>query len=120
MVLLVPASASSLRVCFIEKVTLLPGWTTTQATDSENPKCCSACDGKEDGHCCMDVKKLPDAPEPPAHLFLSPVFFWIRTPEVCLPPRPVMEAERPFRPSAPIRGPDLPREWRALLGVWTI
>ena len=120
MALLVPAAAVPVRVCFLEKRALLPGWKATLASDSEKPKCCSDCDGKEEGHCCMEVKKLPDSPEPSAHLVLTPVFFWIATSEVCLSPPPVLEADGPFLPSAPIRGPDLPREWRALLGVWNI
>lgn len=120
MALLVPASASSVRVCFIEEAVLLPGWDAERSSDSEKPKCCPGCDGKEDGHCCMELKKLPDAPEPSVHIFLSPVFFCLATSEVCVPPCPVLEACRSFLPSAPIRGPDLPREWRALLGVWNI
>jgi hypothetical protein len=120
MAFMVPASASSVRVCFIEDAVLLPGWDAKEAGGSEKPKCCPDCDGKEDGHCCMDVKKLPDAPEPSAPIFLSPVFLSLPTLEVCLPPCPVTEADRPFVPSTPIRGPDLPQEWRALLGVWNI
>ena len=120
MALLVPVAAASVRVCFIENGVLLPGWDAAQATDSEKPKCCPECDGMEDGRCCLDLKKLPDAPIPSTPILLTPVFFWIATSVVCLPPCPVTEAARPFVPSTPIRGPDLPREWRALLGVWNI
>ena len=120
MAFMVPASASSLRVCFIEKVALLPGWTSPQASESEKTKCCPDCDGKKDGHCCMDVKKLPDAPEPSSPIFLSPIFFCLVPLEVCLPPCPVTEAPPLFLRSTPIRGPNSHCEWRALLGVWNI
>jgi hypothetical protein len=120
MVLLVPASGSSVRVCFIEKAALLPGWTASETSDSEKPKCCPECDGMEDGHCCMDVKKLPDAPEPSAPILLFPVFFCLASLEVCVPQCPVTEAAQPFVPSTPIRGPDSFCERRALLGVWNI
>ena len=46
MALLVPASASSVRVCFIEEAVLLPGWDAKEAGGSEKPKCCPDCDGK--------------------------------------------------------------------------
>ena len=113
-------AVASVRVCFIEKSAHLPGWTAIVSADSEKPKCCIECDGKQDSGCCMDVKKLPDAPAPSAPIFLSPVFFCITDQEICLPPCPVTELTQPFVPARPIRGPDLPREWRALLGVWTI
>ena len=120
MALLVPAAAAPVRVCFLENSALLPGWTATPSSDSEKTKCCPGCDGKEEGQCCMEVKKLPDAPEPAAHFILVPVFFCLATLETGVPPCPVAEVVQAFVPAWPIRGPDLPREWRALLGVWNI
>jgi len=120
MVLLVPASASSIRVCFLASDVLMPGWTSQEDSDSQKPKCCPDCDGKEDGSCCLDVKKLPDAPEPNSPGFRVPVWFCLPTLEVGLPPCPVIALETPFVPSAPIRGPDSPGERRALLEIWNI
>lgn len=120
LVLLVPASASPFRVCFIEDAVLLPGWGVARSTDSEKPKCCEDCDGEKDGSCCLDVKKFPDAPEPSSPIFRVPVRFCLPAAEAGLPPRPVIALETPFVPSAPIRGRDSPGERRALLEIWNI
>ena len=120
MVLLIPASASSVRVCFIEDSVLLPGWDVARSTDSEKPKCCQDCDGEEDGSCCLDVKKFPAAPEPSSPILRVPVWFCLPAAEAGLPPRPVIAVETPFVPSAPIRGRDSPAERRALLEIWNL
>lgn len=120
MALLVPVSAASVRVCFIENSVLLPGWDATEDADSEKPKCCQDCDGEKDGSCCLDVKKFPDAPERSSQVFRVPVWFCLPAAEAGLPPRPAIGVETPFVPSAPIRGPDSPGERRALLEIWNI
>lgn len=118
MVLMVPASASSFRVCFLETEILLPGW--TRQGDAEKSKCCQDCDGEEGSSCCLDLKKLPDAREPGSPIFRSLVGFCVLTPEVGFPPCTLFAVEMPFAPSTPIRGPDSPGERRALLEIWNI
>src|SRR6478735_140663 len=75
---------------------------------SEKPKCCPDCDGKEDGPCCVDVKKLPDSPEAPTPAFLAPVLFYEIPLDLNLPACPVAELKGIYQPFVPIRGPDSP------------
>lgn len=116
---LLPTAASPLRVCFLDGELLEPGFTTYGETASHKLKCCPDC-GKEGDSCCMDVKKLPDAPEAVAPVVLPPVVFSETDFEITVPPCPVVILEEAFIRAAPIRGPDSPGKRRALLGIWNI
>lgn len=120
--ILIPTAAAPMRICFADGAILEPGFATYGETASHKVKCCPDCgSGKEGDSCCMDVKKLPDAPQPFSPLaLLPPILFCEREFVFTLPPCPVVDVEELFSPSAPIRGPDPPRERRALLGIWNI
>ncbi|MBX3742089.1 MAG: hypothetical protein KF712_13915 [Akkermansiaceae bacterium] len=118
---LLPTAASPMRVCFLDHEVLEPGFATYGETSTHKLKCCPDCGSPQNGDsCCMDVKKLPDAPEAVAPVGLPPVVFSETEFEVTVPPCPVVILEEAFIRSAPIRGPDSPGTRRALLGIWNI
>jgi hypothetical protein len=116
---LLPTAASPIRVCFLDGEILEPGFTTFGETASHKLKCCPDC-GKEGDSCCMDVKKLPDAPDPVSPVLLPPVVFSEKDFEITVPPYPVVILKEAFIRATPIRGPDSPGTRRALLGIWNI
>lgn len=118
---LLPTAASPMRVCFLDHEVLEPGFTTYGETGGHKLKCCPDCGSPENGDsCCMDVKKLPDAPEPTSPVVLPPLVFTETDFVITVPPCPVVIVEEAFSRAAPIRGPDLPGTRRALLGIWNI
>lgn len=120
--ILIPTAASPVRICFLEAKLLEPGFAAYGETVDHKLKCCPDCGAPENGDsCCMDVKKLPDAPDPSAPvLVLSPIFFFERELDFSLPPCPVADLKETFSPAAPIRGPDSPGARRAVLAIWNI
>lgn len=119
--IIIPAAAAPMRICFLEKEVHTAGFATYGETSTGKEKCCPDCGSTEKGDsCCIEVKKLPDSINPAPPFLLFPISFCLAPMDVCIPPCPVTDLKEPFAPSVPIRGPDLPREWRALLGVWNI
>lgn len=120
--ILVPTAASPMRVCFLEEKLLEPGFTSFGETASHKLKCCPDCGSPENGDgCCMDVRKLPDAPDPSGTVVVLPALLLCELPvAVVLPSCPLTEAAECYVPSRPIRGPDEPGARRALLAIWNI
>lgn len=119
--ILIPVVASPVRVCFLDGSVLLPGFTTYGESPSHKEKCCPKCGDTEEGEsCCLELKRLPDAEFPTGPLVLpSQVCCEV---DVCIavPSCPVTWIESAHVPATPIRGPDSPGSWRALLSVWNI
>lgn len=117
----IPWAVSPMRVCGLEGKVLLPGFATYGETATHKAKCCPECGthGKGDS-CCHDLKQLPDSQEPSGPLVLPLLSLCDLNPAFVLPPCPVAEANEPFAPSVPIRGPDPPALRRALLEIWNI
>jgi hypothetical protein len=119
--ILIPAVASPLRVCFIDDSVLLPGFTTYGETPTHKDKCCPNCGDTEDGDsCCLDLKRLPDADFPSGPPVLPSIICCELEARIAAPPCPVTWIEAAHIPATPIRGPDSPGSWRALLSVWNI
>ena len=119
--IMIPAAAAPVRICLFEKKVDLAGHATCGENSTGKVKCCADCGSTEmDDSCCIEINKLPAATIPAPPFLLFPNLSCLAPLVVCVPPCPVMELREPFVPSVPIRGPDLPGEWRALLGVWNI
>ena len=119
--IMIPVAVAPMRTCFLEKKTHTASFATYGETSTGKVKCCPDCGSTEEGDsCCIEVEKLPDATNPAPPFLLFPVSFCLAPLDLRVPPCPVMELKEPFVPSVPIRGPDLPHDWRALLGVWNI
>lgn len=122
MALSVPASAASMRICFIEAELVLPSWSAATTDDSEGLQCCGECSRgtEQPDPCCVDLEELPDAAAPHLPTVIPPaVIFEIPT---NLDPSPVITETdlRSFSPSEPIRGPSSPAAYRAVLGIWRL
>jgi hypothetical protein len=111
--ILIPASASPVRICFLEL-----GLNSFQA----DSKCCSDCSQgtEQPDPCCHDLEKLPDSPAPQLPVELPAAV--ITDVLACLSPAPAMTQMRKtcFPVSAPIRGPTSPAAYRAVLGIWRL
>ena len=116
-----PLAVSQMRLCLLDGKLLLPGFTTVGETATHKAKCCPDCgtDGKGDS-CCHDLKKLPVSQKPSGPLVLPLLFHCELNLAFVLPPCPVAQANDPYAPSVPIRGPDPPGLRRALLAIWNI
>lgn len=101
-----PAAAVPLRVCLLE---------ASQRTDD----CCKKCQ-KETKDCCADLDRVPDSPLPGAALDLPPfVAFELPTFEAAARLVNLVPSAE-FRLLPPIRGPDTPSAYRAVLSIWRI
>jgi len=111
--ILIPASASPVRICFLEFAL------NSSQADS---KCCQDCSQgtEEPDPCCHDLEKLPDAPAPQFPVELPPAVITDLPADLC-PAFVMIEMCRTFLPvSAPIRGPTSPAAYRAVLGIWRL
>jgi hypothetical protein len=119
--ILIPVAASPMRFCFLDDSVLLPGFATYGETSTHKDKCCPDCGGTEQGEsCCLDLKKLPDAEFPTGPVVLPSLVCCELDVRIAVPPCPVIWMESAHVPATPIRGPDSPGSWRALLSVWNI
>jgi hypothetical protein len=119
--ILIPVVASPMRVCFLDETVLLPGFTTYGESPTHKDKCCPKCGDTDEGEsCCLDLKKLPDAEHPSGPLVLPPLVCCELDVSTVVPPCAVTWIESAHVPATPIRGPDSPGSWRALLSVWNI
>ena len=117
----IPVVAAPVRVCLIGDMVLLPGFTTYGETPMHKDKCCPDCgDQDEGGSCCLDLQQLPDAEHPSGPLVLPSLVCCELEVSTVVPPCPVTWIESAHVPATPIRGPDSPASWRALLSVWNI
>ena len=110
--MMIPAPASSVRVCLLEQriISLCP-----------QVECCEDCEKNQNppDPCCVEVEKLPDVAVPHAPLGLPPAIVT----EIAIPvsPQPAAGVElKVFSASEPIRGPDSPTAYRAVLGIWRL
>lgn len=115
--ILVPVSASQVRVCLLEgdSAGVLIG-------QDAGEKCCEECSrGSEVPEpCCVDVEDLPDSTSPQSSYELPPVVL-TDLPEM-LRPAPLHQEVQPraIPRLEPIRGPTSPTAYRAVLGIWTL
>ena len=124
--MLIPTMASPVRVCFLESDVYLGGFESFGVTpgDDGSPKakCCPDCGDVEDGKdpCCVEIPKLPDAPEPPVGFDLQPVLP-VELKDYALGVECSVDgAVDVFSAGEPIRGPTPRAVRRALLGIWNI
>ena len=112
--ILIPASASPVRICFLEF-----GLNSHQA----DSKCCPDCSQgtEQPDSCCHDLGELPESQAPQLPVGLPAAV--IADVPAGLGPSPVTIARisRGYFPvSAPIRGPTSPTAYRAVLGIWRL
>lgn len=124
--LMIPTAISPIRVCRLESTVYLGGiksFGVVSKTDGIwKLKCCAEC-GEEDGEhapCCVELQKLPDAPEPSAPVGLPPVLAVEPNDFLVGIECHVEELTEVFSAAEPIRGPTSGGTRRALLGVWVI
>ena len=111
--ILIPASASPVRICFLEF-----GWNSFQ----DDSKCCEDCSGRTEqpDPCCYDLEKLPDLGAPQNPVELPPVVVVDFPAPVCLAPLMIDLSGGCHAISTPIRGPTSPAACRAMLGIWRL
>jgi hypothetical protein len=111
--IMLPAAATPVRVCFVG---------AHLAIAAEDSGCCHDCDRPAKGPqpCCMDLESLPDASAPETAVVLPSV-------PICLLPEGPAAAPVPNHPvrkwllrPVPIREPDSPTAWCAVIGVWRL
>ena len=111
--MMIPASASPVRVCLLEL--------QLKSKPSE-AKCCTDCSrgSEQPDPCCHDLEELPDAPAPQLPTGLPPVVITDLPSSICR--NPVMKELDLgcFAVSEPIRGPTSPAAYRAVLGIWRL
>jgi hypothetical protein len=104
--LVLPMSAMPVRVCLLEK-------------KEKKADCCSECETKQKD-CCAKLDKLPDSTMP-GGAFVLPPFISLELPYFQLSPHSEviskLSADEYF---PPIRGPDSPTSYRAVLNVWRL
>lgn len=124
--MLIPTMASPVRVCILESEVYLGGFEFFGVTSDENgspkAKCCPDCGDEEKGGdpCCVEIHKLPDAPEPSAPFGVQPVLPVELKDYALSVERPVDRVTEVFSAAEPIRGPTSRSIRRALLGIWNI
>lgn len=112
--ILIPASASPVRICFLEL-----GLNSYQS-DSE---CCPDCSqGTElPDPCCHDLEKLPDSGVPQLPVELPAAVVTDVPADLCAAPLLIARFSlSDFPVSTPIRGPTTPAAYRAVLGIWRL
>jgi len=112
--ILIPASASPVRICFLE---------LEMNSNQANSRCCTDCSQgtEQPDPCCHDLEKLPDSQAPVLRVELPAAMITDVPAGLC--PAPVMIARNSrgcFPESAPIRGPTSPAAYRAVLGIWRL
>jgi hypothetical protein len=117
--ILVPLSASPVRVCFLDADAAAGSLMIGQNAGKD---CCDGCtrESETPDPCCLDVEELPDSTPPQSSFELPPV---VLTDLTELPGSLALREEIPsevFSPSEPIRGPTSPSAFRAVLGIWRL
>lgn len=111
---LAPLAATPVRLCLLEHRLLVAG------CGAEKTPYCPDCGDHQEDPCCLDLEDLPDAPAPSVPEGLPAiVVIDLPVPGFVLPPAVLAEASV-FEAAVPIRGPDSPAAWRALLEVWRL
>lgn len=124
--MLIPTMASPARVCFLESQVYFGDFESFGITTGEDgplkEKCCPDCGDEENGKdpCCVEIHKLPDAPEPTGPFGVQPVLPVELNDYSVHADRPLDCVTKVFSSAEPIRGPASRSIRRALLGVWTI
>lgn len=111
--MLLPVAATPVRICFLG---------SHLAMVAKESGCCDNCTQPAEGPqpCCMDLEALPEASTPEVEVVLPPI-------PICVLPDGPAVAPVPSRPvrecmvrSTPIRGPDTPTAWCAVINVWRL
>lgn len=104
--LLMPVAALPVRVCLLD-------------LEERQPECCQKCGVKHD-NCCKDLDQIPDSVVPGGPMApLMFVPFELPVWEIAAVGEVIVESS-PREISPPIRGPDSPAAFRAVLGIWSI
>jgi hypothetical protein len=111
--MMIPASASHLRICFLDL-----GWHFSP----EDSDCCDDCsrDSEEPDPCCHDLEKLPDTSAPQDPVELPPVVVADILSGACLASHGFHLQRGYHLVSTPIRGPTSLVSCRAKLGIWRL
>jgi hypothetical protein len=111
--ILIPASASPVRICFVEL-----GLNSFQP----NSKCCPDCsqDSEQPDSCCYDLEELPESGVPQLPVELPPAIITDVLADLCPNHAVAWTQRKSFDVSTPIRGPTSPAAYRAVLGVWRL
>lgn len=111
--ILIPASASPVRICLLEF--------ELNASPADS-KCCSDCSrGTElPEPCCVDLDELPDSTAPQLPVELPPVIVTAVPAELSPVQSVTSVSGKNFVASTPIRGPTSPAAYRAVLGIWRL
>ena len=111
--ILIPASASSVRICFLEF--------ELNASPADS-KCCSDCSRGTEAPdpCCVDLEELPDATAPQLPIELPPAIVTEVPTELGPVHAVTWVSGENLVVSTPIRGPTSPAAYRAVLGIWRL
>lgn len=111
---MIPLAATPVRLCLLEHRLFAAG------CGAEKSPCCPDCGDHYEEPCCVDLEDLPDAPAPSFPEGLPVIAAIDLPPPVFTVPPAVLVEASVFEAAAPIRGPDSPAAWRAMLEVWRL
>jgi hypothetical protein len=111
--ILIPASASPVRICFLEF-----GLNSFQA----DSKCCPDCsqESEQPDPCCYDLEELPESGVPQLPVELPPAIVTDVPADFCPIHVVAWTPRKSFEVFTPIRGPTSPAAYRAVLGIWRL
>lgn len=111
--ILIPASATPVRICLLE---------LELSAELQESKCCSDCNRgtEQPDHCCLDLKELPDALASQFPVELPAVVVVDVPLSLCPTPLETELISAFSYACVPIRGPTSPSDYRAVLGIWRI
>ncbi len=114
--MMIPLAGSPLRLCLLENRLLMGG----SECGAEKDPCCPDCGDHHEDPCCVELEELPDVPVPPTPDEL-PAPLVMDLPKLAfVAPPPVITDSSVHLAATPIRGPDTPSAYCALLGVWRL
>jgi hypothetical protein len=115
--MMIPLAASQVRLCLLDNRLLVAG---SSECGAEKSPCCPDCGDHHEDPCCLELEDLPEAPAPVAPVTLPVAVAIDLPPTLFVAPPAVLVETAAFEASVPIRGPDSPAAWRAMLEVWRL
>ncbi len=110
-------AAAPVRLCLAEHRLLVAG---VSECGSKKLPCCPDCGDHHQDPCCLELEDLPDAPAPVTPEGLPAIVAIDLPAPIFMAPPAVLVEVAAFEASVPIRGPDSPAAWRAILEVWRL
>lgn len=120
--MMIPLAASPVRVCLLDGSVMMSAFKAASDAQPEND-CCTDCDDPAKSlhdDCCADLEKLPDSTLPLGKVDAPDMAVMDVVPLVLPPICETWVTHSVFIPSTPIRGPDSPCAYRAVLAIWRI